>query len=265
MKPDPDSYDKGFLHCDLLVIGAGAAGLAAALTAARAGAKVILADEDNRLGGRLLAESHLLDGAPATDWIGTLEAEFSTLPNLRVMRRTTVFGSFDHGIFGAVERVSDHLAAPKGVRQSLWRITAKRTVLAAGATERHIPFKNNDRPGIMLAGSLRAYANRWAVSTAGRVAIFTNNDDGHRTAVDGCEGVEIAAVIDPRPDARALAEYRLIAGRQLPAAKAGWGWFPSLSARMAMTKPSIAVRLVSPGLEPQCSSYIVPARSPVMG
>jgi len=134
MKPDPDSYDKGFLHCDLLVIGAGAAGLAAALTAARAGAKVILADEDNRLGGRLLAESHLLDGAPATDWIGTLEAEFSTLPNLRVMRRTTVFGSFDHGIFGAVERVSDHLAAPKGVRQSLWRITAKRTVLAAGAT-----------------------------------------------------------------------------------------------------------------------------------
>lgn len=224
MKPDPDSYNKGFLHCDLLVIGAGAAGLAAALTAARAGAKVILADEDNRLGGRLLAESHLLDGAPATDWIGTLEAEFSTLPNLRVMRRTTVFGSFDHGIFGAVERVSDHLAAPKGVRQSLWRITAKRTVLAAGATERHIPFKNNDRPGIMLAGSLRAYANRWAVSPASRVAIFTNNDDGHRTAVDlAAKGVEIAAVIDPRPDARALAEYRLIAGATVTGSKGRLG------------------------------------------
>jgi sarcosine oxidase subunit alpha len=224
MAADPDSYDKGFLHCDLLVIGAGAAGLAAALTAARAGAKVILADEDNRLGGRLLAESHLLDDAPATDWIAALEAEFSTLPNLRVMRRTTVFGAFDHGIFGAVERVGDHILVPTGLRQSLWRITAKRTVLAAGATERHIPFKNNDRPGIMLAGSLRTYANRWAVSPAAKVAIFTNNDDGHRTALDLlAKGVEIAAVIDPRPDARALAEYRLIAGATVTGSKGRLG------------------------------------------
>lgn len=212
-QPDPDAYDAGYLHCDLLVIGGGAAGLSAALTAARAGARVVLADEDHRLGGRLLAESDPLD-RPATEWIAALEAEFDSLPNLRVLRRTTVWGAFDHGVYGAVERVSDHLLTPgKRVRQSLWRITAKRTILASGATERHIPFADNDRPGVMLSGALRAYANRWAVSPARRVAIFTNNDDGHRTARDLiAKGVEIAAVIDPRATAP-KADYRVIQGQ----------------------------------------------------
>jgi heterotetrameric sarcosine oxidase alpha subunit len=214
MEADPDACDKGFLHCDLLVIGGGAAGLSAALTAARTGARVILADEDNRLGGRLLAESDMLDDAPATDWVANAEAEFASLSNLNVLRRTTVFGAFDHGVYGAVERVSDHLAEPGGrVRQTLWRITAKRTVLATGATERHIPFRNNDRPGIMLAGAMRAYANRWAASPAETVAVFTNGDDGHRTARDLlAKGVRIAAVVDSRADARATGDYRLIAG-----------------------------------------------------
>ena len=211
---DPDSYDKGFLHCDLLVVGGGAAGLAAALTAGRAGARVILADEDFSLGGRLLAESHALDDRPAADWVAAVEAELGDLLNVRVLRRTTVFGAFDHGIYGAVERVADHLAAPGDrVRQTLWRITAKRTVLAAGAIERHIPFSNNDRPGIMLAGALRGYANRWAACPARRAAIFTNNDDGHRTALDLLDkGVEVSGVIDTRRDARALGAYPLYAG-----------------------------------------------------
>ncbi|MCV2447638.1 sarcosine oxidase subunit alpha family protein [Paracoccus sp. DMF] len=224
MQADPDSYDAGFLHCDLLVIGGGAAGLAAALTAARTGARVILADEDFRLGGRLLAESAPLD-RPATEWIAEVEAEFASLPNLRVMRRTTVWGAFDHGIYGAVERVSDHLPTPgKRVRQSLWRITAKRAILAAGATERHIPFANNDRPGVMMAGAMRAYANRWAVSPAKRVAIFTNNDDGHRTAADlAAKGVEIAAVVDSRPDAPARGSYRTIAGGMVTDSKGRLG------------------------------------------
>ena len=214
MQPDPDGYDKGFLHCDLLIVGGGAAGLAAALTAARSGASVILADEDFRLGGRLLAETHLLDDTPGPDWVAGIEAELASLPNLRIMRRTTVFGTFDHGIYGAVERVADHLPDPgRQPRQTLWRITAKRAVLAAGAIERHIPFANNDRPGVMLAGAMRAFANRWAVSPADRIAIFTNNDDGHRTALDlAAKGIGIAGVIDSRPDAVAQGDYRLFAG-----------------------------------------------------
>ncbi|MBM3604692.1 MAG: sarcosine oxidase subunit alpha family protein [Alphaproteobacteria bacterium] len=223
-RPDPDGYDAGYLHCDLLVIGGGAAGLAAALTAARTGARVILADEDFRLGGRLLAESNPLE-MPAPEWIAGIEAEFASLPNLRVMRRTTVWGAFDHGIYGAVERVSDHLAEPgKRVRQTLWRITARRAILASGATERHIPFANNDRPGIMLAGALRAYANRWAVSPAQRVAIFTSNDDGHRTALDlAAKGVEIAAVIDARTDILSQGSYRTIAGAQVTGSRGRLG------------------------------------------
>lgn len=229
MLPDPDSYDRGYLHCDLLVIGSGAAGLAAALTAARAGAQVVLADEDFRLGGRLLSESHLLNDAPATGWIAATEAELRSLPNVRILTRTTVFGAYDHGIFGAVERVSDHLADPGGaVRQSLWRITARASVLAAGAVERHIPFANNDRPGIMLAGAMRAYANRWAASPVTRddqrIAVFTNNDDGHRTAIDLlAKGANVLGVIDPRPDAPRLGGYTLYAGAQVTGARGRLG------------------------------------------
>lgn len=221
-QPDPDPCDKGFLHCDLLVIGGGAAGLAAALTAGRAGARVILADEDARLGGRLLAESDLLDDAPASAWVARVRDELASLPNLRVMTRTTVFGAYDHGVFGAVERVADHLALPAAgqPRQTLWRITARRAVLASGATERHIPFADNDRPGIMLAGAMRAYANRWAVTPQRQpgdpVAIFTNGDDGHRTALDLlAHGVPVLGVIDPRPEAPRLGAYELFAGAQV--------------------------------------------------
>ncbi|MFP7569458.1 sarcosine oxidase subunit alpha family protein [Marivita sp. S2033] len=217
MLPDPDEYDKGFLHCELLVIGGGAAGLAAALTAGRAGARVILVNDDFRLGGRLLLESDPIDDAPAADWVATVEDELESLSNVRIMPRTTVFGVYDHGIYGAVERVADHLPeAGHKVRQTLWRITAKRAVLAAGAIERHIPFADNDRPGIMLGGAMRAYVNRWAAapvrSRSDTVAVFTNGDDGHRTALDMiAKGIDVLGVIDTRADARKFGDYRLIA------------------------------------------------------
>ena len=198
---DPDSYDKGFLHCDLLVIGAGPAGLMAALTAGRAGKRVILADEDFAFGGRLNAETHAVGGKSGAAWASTTVAELASMSNVRLMARTTVLGAFDHGIYSAVERVSDHLPLPLPgkPRQVLWRIYSTRAILCGGATERPIAFENNDRPGIMLAGALRAYANRWGVKAGARVAVFTNNDDGLRTAADlTAKGVEVVAVIDPR-------------------------------------------------------------------
>jgi len=198
---DPDAYDKGFLHCDLLVIGAGPAGLMAALTAGRAGKRVILADEDFRFGGRLNAENLAIGGTSGADWVSAAVAELAALPSVRLMTRTTVIGAFDHGIYGAVERVSDHLAMPAQgkPRQVLWRIYSQRAILCGGATERPIAFENNDRPGIMLAGALRAYANRWGVAVGQRVAVFTNNDDGLRTAADlTAKGIDVVAVIDSR-------------------------------------------------------------------
>ncbi len=198
-EPDPDLYDKGFLHCDLLVIGAGPAGLMAALTAGRAGRRLILADEDFRMGGRLNAETLEVDGRPGAEWAASVVAELATLPNVRLMPRTTVFGAFDHGIFGAVERAFDHVPVPPPgkPRQILWRIYARRAILAGGAFERPVAFPNNDRPGIMLASAVRAYANRWAVGR--RVAVFTNNDDGLRTAADlRAKGIEVVAVLDAR-------------------------------------------------------------------
>jgi sarcosine oxidase subunit alpha len=198
---DPDQYDKGFLHCDLLVIGAGPAGLMAALTGARAGKRVILADEDFRMGGRLNAETHAVGGMTGADWAAAAVAELSAMPNVRLLLRTTVLGAFDHGIYAAVERVSDHLPVPPEgkPRQVLWRVYTQRAILCAGATERPIAFENNDRPGIMLAGAMRAYANRWGVAAGERVAVFTTNEDGLRTAADlRARGVEVAAVIDAR-------------------------------------------------------------------
>jgi sarcosine oxidase subunit alpha len=198
---DPDPCDKGFLHADLLVIGAGPAGLMAARTAARAGARVVLADEDFLPGGRLNAETHEVGGMPGAAWAAATAAELAAIPNLRLLTRTTVFGCFDHGIFGAVERVADHLPAPPPgqPRQTLWRIYARRAVLCAGATERMIAFPANDRPGILLAGALRGYANRWAVAAGRRVALFANNADALRTLGDlEAKGVEIVAVADAR-------------------------------------------------------------------
>ncbi|MFT4959432.1 MAG: heterotetrameric sarcosine oxidase alpha subunit [Lentimonas sp.] len=215
LQDDPDVYDKGFLHCDLLIIGAGPAGLMAALTAGRSGADVILADEDFRFGGRLNSETFSIGDEAGTDWAMASIAELASLPNVRLMKRTTVIGAFDHGIYGAVERVSDHLIIPNPdkPRQILWRIYTKQTVLAAGAIERPIAFENNDRPGIMLASALRTYANRFAVAVDRRVAIFTNNDDGHRTASDlHAKGVKIVAVVDVRPDAPRSTDYETLHG-----------------------------------------------------
>ncbi len=199
---DAERSEKAFAFCDLLVIGGGPAGLMAALVAGRAGARVILADEDFRLGGRLNAERMEIAGLGAADWAAGVAAELASLPNVRLMPRTTVTSVHDGGTYGALERVSRHLeAVPEHApRDCFWRIAARHAVLAAGAIERPIAFPDNDRPGVMLAGAVRAYVTRWAASP-GRTAVFTNNDDGWRTAVDlAAAGVPVAALIDARPD-----------------------------------------------------------------
>jgi heterotetrameric sarcosine oxidase alpha subunit len=198
---DPDTYEKVTAHCDVLVVGAGPSGLAAALAAARTGARVIVADENAHPGGRAIDDASEIDGTPGLAWVQGAVEELRGHAETRVLSRTTVFGTYDGGTYGAVERVNDHVARPAaGVpRQRLWRIVAKEVILATGATERPVVFGGNDRPGVMLAGAVRSYINRFGVSPGKRAVVFTNNDYGATTVRDLLRAdVEVVALIDSR-------------------------------------------------------------------
>lgn len=199
--PDIAIYEKAWAHCDLLVIGSGPAGLMAALAAGRGGAKVILAEEDFVFGGRLNAETLKIGEKSGQEWAKEIVAELAEMSNVTLMNRTTVTGVYDGNTYGALQRVADHIANPNAPRQTFWRIVAKHTILATGAIERPIAFPNNDRPGIMMAGAVRTYINRFGVAPGSQVAVFTNNDDAWRTVTDlQAAGVAVSALIDTRED-----------------------------------------------------------------
>jgi sarcosine oxidase subunit alpha len=201
LEADPDRYEKSWAHCDLLVVGAGPAGLMAALVAGRSGARVILADESFRLGGSLLSESVAIGDMPASDFVRSTIEELASLPNVTLMPRTTVFGWYDDMVFGAVERVQKHVASPSPdlPMERLWRIVARRAILASGAEERPLVFGGNDKPGVMTAGAVRTYLNRYGVAVGGKVAVFTNGGSGYRTAADlVARGIDVTTIIDAR-------------------------------------------------------------------
>ena len=204
--PDPDIYDHMNAQCDVLVVGAGAAGLMAALSAGRAGARVMLVDEGDRLGGALQGTLGQIDGKPGDAWAEAIGAELAGLPEVRVLTRTSAFGYYDHNFLALVEKRTDHLGshAPPGVsRQRIWHVRAKQVVLATGAQERPLVFADNDRPGIMLASAAQAYVNHYAARPGTRAVVFTNNDFAYAAAADlAAAGVEVVAIVDARTSAK---------------------------------------------------------------
>ena len=203
-EPDPDLYASRYAHCDVLIAGGGAAGIAAAVAAADAGVSVILADEQPEIGGALRFEvGASIDGQDGWSWARAQMAKLTAMPNVRVLTRCTVFGYHAQNMVVLAERLTDHLAnpAPEMSRERLWEVRAKHVILATGAIERHMVFPGNDRPGVMLASAARSYLNHFGVAVGKRVGIYTANDSAYYAALDlKRAGQKIQAIVDLRDD-----------------------------------------------------------------
>ena len=218
-QPDPDRYAARYAHCDVLVVGGGPAGLAAAAAAAQLGARVILCDEQAELGGSLLSDgphapAHI-DGRTAGEWLTQTLATLGSSPLVRLLPRTTAFGYFPHNILGLNERVTDHLAQPDPdlPRERQWQVRAREVVLAAGAIERPLVFPGNDRPGIMLAGAARTWLNRYSVLPGRRAVVVTAADEAYRTAIELQQsGIFIPTIADVRAGQSPCADLARTAG-----------------------------------------------------
>ena len=222
-QPDPDHYASRFAHCDVLVVGGGAAGIAAATAAAATGARVILCDEQAELGGALRYETGAriadMDG---WDWARHSADRLKAMGNVRLLTRTTAFGYYAQNMVGLVERVTDHLADPgrDAPRERLWQVRAGRVILATGGIERHLVFSGNDRPGVMLASAAHTYLNHYGVAVGRNVGVYTANDSAYWAALDLKKaGVAIAAIVDlrdapdgPAVDAARQAGIEIVAG-----------------------------------------------------
>ena len=203
LEPDPDQYAKRHAHCEVLVVGGGPAGIAAARAAAHAKVRVILVEDDARLGGSLLRDPASVEELPGIDWVAQAESELADLDNVRVLKRTVAFGYYDQNMVVAAQRLWDHVDTPPPYqpRQRIWWIRARQVILATGAIERPLVFANNDLPGVMLASAAQGYAHRYAVRCGDTAVLFTNNDQAYRAATElHHAGTRVEAVIDVRPD-----------------------------------------------------------------
>jgi len=209
---DPDFYDKTYAHCDVLIIGGGPTGLQATLAAAQSGARVILLDEKTEFGGSLLSDrSSTIGDLPAIEWIADTIARLQAMDNVTLLTRTTLTGYYDYNFLVANQKSSEHsgpASAGQTWRERLWKIRAAQVVIATGAIERPLVFADNDRPGVMLAGAIGSYINRFAVLPGRNIALLTNNDSVWQTALDAQDAGANVCVIDIRGSAASAAQAR---------------------------------------------------------
>ena len=229
---DPDIYDHYNQHCDVLIVGAGAAGLSAALVAGASGVRVMLVDEQEEMGGALLHSDATINGQPADEWASDSIRALGEMANVQLLPRSTANGYHDHNFVTVHERVSDHLAdlAPAGmVRQRMHRVRAKAVILATGAQERPLVFGNNDVPGCMTASAVSTYIRRYAVVPGKSLVLMTTNDEAYQAAIDWQKsGRPVAAIVDTRAnpvgeriDEATAAGIRIIPGSAVINVKGG--------------------------------------------
>ncbi|MDH6125495.1 2Fe-2S iron-sulfur cluster-binding protein [Kitasatospora sp. GP82] len=247
---DEAVHDKMYGHADVVVIGGGPAGLAAALAAARSGARTVLVDDQPELGGALLSGHEEIGGRPALEWVEAVRAELSDTAEVRILTRSTAIGYHDQNYLLIAERRTGHLGPqplPAAGRGRLWHVRARQVVLATGAHEHPMVFAGNDRPGVMSAAAVRSYLNRYAVLPGRRAVVLTTNDHAYGTALDlAAAGVEVAALVDTRPQPPvALAEAARRAGIEVLAGSAVVGTSGDTriaSARIAELAPDDTLR-----------------------
>ncbi len=236
-EPDPDTYEHAHEHCDVLVVGAGPTGIAAALAAGKTGARVILVEENSFLGGNLCLERDRVNGKPAAEWIAASSARLAKMNNVKIMPRTVLFGYYDHNVLAALERVNDHVDVPPDhqPRQRMWTLRARQVVIACGSQERPMVFDNNDLPGVMLSSAVRRFVDRYASVPGKNTVICTNNNDAYETAaLLQDKGVNVVMVCDARAEASPAAKSAIQNGIKvalgvIPAKAHGWHRVSSLS------------------------------------
>jgi len=192
---ESEFYEKRYHHCDILIVGAGPSGLAAALVAGESGARVLFVDDQSQPGGRLLSEPARIDGQSAVEWAQRITAEVDRRSNVRRLANSTVAGYYDHNMLTVIERNPEQ----SWLRERFWRVRAQQVIIATGAVERPLVFPNNDRPGMMLVSAASTYVHRFAVNLGRQIVITTNNNSAYQAAFDLVEaGQNIHAIVDTR-------------------------------------------------------------------
>jgi len=204
-KPDPDIYDHKYIHCDVLIIGAGISGIIAAKIAAKNNLKTLLLEEKNEIGGSTIyqdSDFFKIQNKKSSNWLKNEINEIKKLDNLEIKTRTSVAAFHSYNYLLARENLTDHLNKEEKknkIRQRLLKIRAKKVIIATGSIERPLIFNNNDRPGIMLSSAVKKYADFYGVVCGKKNVLFTNNDSAYESAISlNKKGLNVEAIIDIR-------------------------------------------------------------------